>query len=69
LKSAAAAYPDVLQTQHEYDEMSEQFEHIEKQMFGHDGFEDAAHQMAAIESELGLSDIAQFTIPPPPVVK
>ena len=49
--------------------MSEQFEHIEKQMFGHDGFEDAAHQMAAIESELGLSHIAQFTIPPPPVVK
>jgi hemerythrin-like domain-containing protein len=52
-----------------YKEMSEQFEQIEKQMFGHDGFEDAVRQIGAIESELGLSDIAQFTISPPPPVK
>lgn len=49
----------------DYKEMSEQFEDIEKQTFGHDGFEDAVRQIGAIESALGLSDIAQFTIAPP----
>ncbi|HEX5512839.1 MAG TPA: hemerythrin domain-containing protein, partial [Gammaproteobacteria bacterium] len=49
-----------------YRDMSEQFEQIERQTFGHDGFEDAVGQIAAIESEFGLSDIAQFTIAPPP---
>lgn len=48
-----------------YKDMSEQFEKIEKQMFGHDGFEDAEQQIGAIEAQLGLSDIAQFTITPP----
>jgi hemerythrin-like domain-containing protein len=48
-----------------YKEMSEQFEKIEKQMFGHDGFEDAVQQIGAIEAQMGLSDIAQFTIKPP----
>jgi hemerythrin-like domain-containing protein len=127
LKSPAAAYPDVLQTQHDrgrmltdyvlqvtqhghiasgnaipladalakfalmyehhaaredtivfvawkealtaeaYDEMSEQFEQIEKKTFGRDGFEEAVRQVGAIEAELGLSDLAQFTISPPAV--
>ncbi len=49
-----------------YDEMGEQFESIEKQVFGHDGFEDALKQITNIEGEMGLSDIAQFTIPKPP---
>jgi hemerythrin-like domain-containing protein len=48
-----------------YDEMGEQFESIEKQIFGHDGFEDALKQITNIEGELGLSDIAQFTMPKP----
>ena len=125
LKSAAAAYPDVLQKQHDrgreltdyvlevtkngsiassnaaplahalssfelmyehhtaredtivftawkdalsrkaYEEMSEKFEQIEKQSFGHDGFDDAVQQIAAIEADMGISDIAQFTIAPP----
>jgi hemerythrin-like domain-containing protein len=49
-----------------YDEMGERFEDIEKQVFGHDGFDDAVKTIAAIESELGLADIARFTMPAPP---
>ncbi|HEX8786696.1 MAG TPA: hemerythrin domain-containing protein [Telluria sp.] len=54
---------------HAYHEMSERFEQIEHQMFGHDGFEDAVKQIAAIEAQMGLGDIAQFTIGAPPAVK
>jgi len=50
-----------------YDEISEKFEQIEKQMFGHDGFEDAVSQIAAIEAMMGLTDISQFTISLPGV--
>ncbi len=49
-----------------YDEIAEQFESIEKQVFGHDGFEEAVKQITSIEEELGLSDIAKFTMPTPP---
>jgi hemerythrin-like domain-containing protein len=48
------------------DEMGDKFEEIEKAQFGGDGYEDAVKQIAAIESSLGLTDIAQFTAPPPP---
>jgi hemerythrin-like domain-containing protein len=47
-------------------EMGQKFEDIERQQFGHDGFEDAVKQMAAIEQALGVADLAQFTAPPPP---
>lgn len=50
----------------QYDELGDRFEDIERQQFGHDGFEDAVKQIGAIEAELGLADIAQFTAPPPP---
>lgn len=49
-----------------YKEMGERFESIEKQVFGHDGFEDAVKQIAAIEAGLGMSSIAQFTMPHAP---
>jgi hemerythrin-like domain-containing protein len=49
-----------------YDEMSERFEDIEKRMFGHDGFEDAVKRIAAIETLLGIDDLARFTMPAPP---
>jgi hemerythrin-like domain-containing protein len=49
-----------------YDEMGEQFESIEKQVFGHDGFEDALKKITEIEEELGIADIARFTMPKPP---
>lgn len=48
------------------DEMNEKFEDIEHEQFGEDGFEDAVKQISAIETNLGLADIAQFTAPPPP---
>ena len=51
------------------DEMNEKFEEIEHEQFGEDGFESALKQMVEIEQDLGLSDLAQFTAPPPPAAK
>jgi hemerythrin-like domain-containing protein len=59
------AWKDAL-SGHAYQEMGERFEQIERQTFGHDGFEDAVKQIAAIEEALGLADIAQLTMAPPP---
>ena len=47
-------------------EMGEEFEDIERQMFGRDGFEDAVAEVGRIEQTLGFADLAQFTAPPPP---
>lgn len=48
------------------DEKADEFEDIEKKMFGKDGFEDAEKRISAIERTLGLSDLAMFTAPAPP---
>ena len=48
------------------DELGDEFEDIEKKMFGKDGFEDAEHKISQIEATLGFADLAQFTPPPPP---
>ena len=48
------------------DELSDQFEDIERRMFGKDGFEDAEKTISGIESTLGFADLAQFTAPAPP---
>src|SRR5213078_1703945 len=53
-------------TDKQLDEMNDKFEDIEHEQFGEDGFEAAVKQIRAIESSLGLADIAQFTAPPPP---
>jgi hemerythrin-like domain-containing protein len=50
-----------------YSELSDQFEALEKRMFGHDGFEDAVGRIEAIEQAFGLADLAALTAPPPPV--
>src|SRR6266498_389083 len=50
----------------ELHEMGEKFEDIEQQQFGEDGFETAGKQIGEIEGMLGLTDISQFTAPPPP---
>ncbi|MGZ5201545.1 MAG: hemerythrin domain-containing protein [Telluria sp.] len=50
----------------EYKEMGERFERIEKQTFGHDGFEDALKQIAAIERDFGMPTLEMTTIPAPP---
>jgi hemerythrin-like domain-containing protein len=47
-------------------EMGDEFEDIERQTFGKDGFEDAVKQIGQIEQALGFADLAQFTAPPPP---
>jgi hemerythrin-like domain-containing protein len=47
-------------------EMAQQFETIERAEFGQHGFADAVATIADIERSLGLSDLAQFTAPPPP---
>ena len=52
-----------------FKEMGEQFEHIERRVFGHDGFEDAARHIAELEGEMGLSDLAAFTVEVPPMAK
>jgi hemerythrin-like domain-containing protein len=53
-------------TAKQLNELGEQFEEIEHQQFGEDGFEDAVKQISDIEGSLGLADLAQFTAPPPP---
>lgn len=51
---------------HEYDELSDRFEDLEKQMFGKDGFEDAVSRIGVIERAFGLDDLAHLTPPSPP---
>jgi iron-sulfur cluster repair protein YtfE (RIC family) len=53
-------------TDKQLDEIGDQFEDIEKKMFGHDGFEDAEKKISRIETALGFEDLAKFTAPPPP---
>lgn len=50
----------------QYRELSGQFEELAQKMFGRDGFEDAVKRVAAIEEQLGLSELAAFTAPLPP---
>jgi hemerythrin-like domain-containing protein len=53
-----------LVSENEYDALGEQLERNERRIFGGDGFDMAVDQVAAIEKELGLYDLAQFTPPP-----
>jgi len=50
----------------EYEELSDKFEDIEKEMFGGDGFESALKRIEEIESSIGLGNLDMFTAPPPP---
>jgi hemerythrin-like domain-containing protein len=59
------AWKDTL-SEHAYHEMSEQFEDIEHQSFGKDGFDDARRQMSEIERAFDLTDPTLFTAPLPP---
>jgi hemerythrin-like domain-containing protein len=53
-------------TAEQLDEMGDKFEDIEHEQFGADGYEEAVKQIGDIEGNLALSDISQFTAPPPP---
>lgn len=46
---------------HEYDSLGENFEKKEHELFGEDGFEKMVDKVAAIEKELGIYELAQFT--------
>jgi hemerythrin-like domain-containing protein len=56
-------------TEDQLDEMGDKFEQIEQQQFGKDGYEDAVKQIGEIEGALGLSDLSQFTAPPPSTIQ
>ena len=45
----------------EYDALGEDFERRERRTFGGDGFEQAVADVAAIETALGIENLAQFT--------
>ncbi len=51
------------------DAIADEFEDIEKKMFGHDGFEDAEQTISKIEKALGLADLSRFTAPAPPAAR
>jgi hemerythrin-like domain-containing protein len=46
---------------HEYDALGEQFEKIERQTFGGDGFDMYIDKVMEIEKQLGIYELAQFT--------
>ena len=48
-------------SRHEYDSLGDEFEDEEKKMFGEDGFEKMVAEVAALERDLGIYDLAQFT--------
>jgi hemerythrin-like domain-containing protein len=45
----------------EYEDLGEQFEKREHELFGKEGFEGMVDQIAAVEKDLGIFDLAQFT--------
>jgi hemerythrin-like domain-containing protein len=46
---------------HEYDALGEQFESIERKTFGGDGFDIYLDKVEALEKQLGIYDLNQFT--------
>jgi hemerythrin-like domain-containing protein len=50
----------------EYGNYAENFEEIERQTFGADGFGDAVRRIATVEAELGIGDLARFLATEPP---
>ena len=46
---------------HEYDALGEQFDKIERQTFGGDGFDIYVDKVAALEKRLGIYDLSKFT--------
>lgn len=46
---------------HEYAALGEEFETKEHRLFGEDGFEKMVEKVAAIEKQLGIYELSQFT--------
>lgn len=51
-------------SQHEYDALGEEFEKIETQKFGEEGFEHVLAQVADLEKKLGIGDPGHYTPKP-----
>ena len=47
----------------EYEELGERFEEREHQLLGEHGFEGAVAEVAQLEAQLGIADLAGFTPP------
>jgi hypothetical protein len=43
------------------EELGEQFEKEEDRLFGEEGFEKTVDRVAAVEKQLGIHDLSQFT--------
>ena len=56
------------QTKGRLKELAKQFDEMEHQQFGKDGFEDGIERMSRVERMLGLSDLSYYTVPPPPKI-
>ena len=52
-----------LVSENEYDSLGEEFENNEHKLFGQDGFETMVEKVAAIEKDLGIYELSQFTPP------
>ncbi len=50
----------------EFDELGDQFEDKETQLFGKNGFESMVERVAGLEKQLGIYDLAQFSKPAAP---
>jgi hypothetical protein len=48
-------------TADEYDQLGEDFEEEEHELFGEGGFEKMVDRVAAVEKELGIYELSQFT--------
>jgi hemerythrin-like domain-containing protein len=64
-RESTVLFPQIagLMKPEEYDKLADQFEDIEHQKFGPEGFEGVVDQIAAIEKTLGIYDLDQFTAP------
>jgi hemerythrin-like domain-containing protein len=47
---------------HQLKELGEQFEKEEDRLFGEEGFEKTVDQVAVLEKQLGINDLAKFTV-------
>lgn len=52
-----------LYTDRQYDQLGDEFENKERQLFGVNGFETIVSQVEQLEKNLGIYDLAQFTPP------
>ncbi len=54
------AFPGLVSDK-EYHDLGEKFEDKEQELFGKNGFENIVNQIADLEKQLGIYDLAQFT--------